>query len=1142
MSPERTIDPPEPSQFSFALPVELLDYFPNALAILALDGTVRVVNRAALKLLSFHSSEIIGRHFGFFLHSLDPPLLVGGFQKLLEVGNASFNVALRCGGDHFIQVEIHLTVFYDDQAQPSGVLVMSREGDEQHLLIRQAVAKVADQVSQLIAYASSDEDAWSRLFALCQELFDTPGGWLSLHRPDELHYIPYTFGAMYEQPDWPCAGMTFTDCPCIGVFEGESDPCAVNSMNCPLLTPTFDSGDPDLRPLHHGVAPILNANGERIADICLMAPAGRIFHHHELALMDAMADQVGQALERGEIGFPAAPASPDRFAVIQGQDVAPALLEVLEQILRDLAALVPYVSAGIFLQERDGLRLMAAVNHPQAQDLRGQLFPYSDDALHQEIVRTRSPVILEDVRQNPHFQSWGGLDYIRGWMGLPLVVNDAVIGIITVDSDQVGGFSQRDGVVAQAFAGQAAIAVEKARLADELRQGKRNLELLNRLSQSLVVSLEPEAVADKALELITAIFNDCFGEIYVAENGQERLHLLATRNHPPRVVEKLHSQPYLRTGVGIVSTSIEMRRPVLVPNVFEDPRWVRIPDLGLTVRSVASAPLIARNEMVGALVLGSPELGVFSHRYLSLLQSIAAPVALALQNARLFVAERGRRQEAEMLHDATGALTLDLRVEQILRILLERLRKVVYFDSACVMLWEGKDLHLMAEIGLSRSDEALVRRFPAEKSFFADIQRARRAIFFDDVQKLPRWSGWGGASTTRSWMGVPLIHRGDVLGYITLDSLQVDRYGEKEASLAQAFANQVTTTLVNAQLLQDSQRAMFEQLEMSAILRDLNGATSLADIQAAVAEGLHRLIGPEAIEIGLYQLDEQKVTAERTIWAGGERGESAGCTYRMGESSVVFALLSGRSHTSIELAEESEQPIEQEWVAQGFHARIALALRSGDRVIGHIQLLWRDQLEPAQAIHFSLPQIADAVAIAAEKIALLQNATRRADELQRLADLSRALRTVEDRESITETFLSVCLRVLQADQGYVLVPSAAGDALEVIAQIGRSPLGPILRFGYNDSIVGRVFRSGEPYGAADLFNDPLVHRQTLQNWIEAGITFASGIYAPLRSGAQVIGVVCLRNTETHHAFSPSDLRLLNVFAEIAGYALHRAKI
>lgn len=1118
---------------------------------MALDGTIRGINRAALQLLNRHTSQVIGQHFSQFLAAASlPSPLTGHFQPddlaaLAEMRNTQAEITLRTGEEAEVTLEIRLAVMYDEQAQPSGVVVMGKQETEDLFFERQAVASVADRVSRLIVRSASDEEFWENIFSLCVTLFECTGGWLTVYRESGRTYIPFGGREIHDLFTRDRRQEGAATCSCMELsFDGKL--CAANVMDCPWLQPGPSALDPKKITTSHGVTPVVSHSGERLAHICLIPPSGHLLHRHELLLLDAIGDQVSQAIERAEIGFPH-PHTVASLSPHHRMEANEELDGVLEQILANLATVVPFVSGGVFLQEAEGMRLRAAVRHPGALDLRGRLFPSAANQLHQQIARTRKRIILEDAQADPRFQSWGGLDYIRSWMGLPLIVRDEMIGLITLDREEPGAFTAQEGLLAQVFADQAAIAVEKAQLAGELRSDKSHLELLYQLSQTLVAVMEPEAVAENALALLTTVFGDCFGEIYVAEQGKVFLQLLAAVGHRPDVLEKLRDQPYLRPGVGIVGASVELRRAVIVPDVRNDPRWIWTPELNLTVLSIVSIPLVARNEVVGALVLGSPVCNTFTNEYLPLLQSIASSVALVLQNARLYVAERRRRQEAETLRTATGAVTLDLRLEQILDILLDRLLQVVRFDSASVMIAEGKWLHAVAGRGLPKPEEVIGHYFPIDNSFFAQIQRTRRAIYFPDVQQGVHFSGWGGTSSTRGWMGVPLLHRGEVLGYITLDSLQVGTYGEKEATVAQAFANQAAITLVNAQLLRESQKTAFEQHEVSVIFRGLNGAANLEEIQNVVAPGVHRLFAPAAVEIALYVEAEQTVRAARTFWATDGTTEenssySSFVTYGFDESAALESLRKGKSYVASHASGQTLRPIEEMWASQGFRSQMALPFQTGERVLGHIQLLWIEHTSPSQVIHFLLPQIVDGISLAAEKLNLFEQTVERANELSVLSDLSGALRLAEGRERIIEIALNTALRVLRADRAYLLVPSAAEAALQVIAQAGKGPMSAVSRFGYTNSNAGRVYLTGQPYLAHNLIEDETAHQPTVQKWRAEGIKFISAVYAPLRAGGETVGVLSLTNSETQRSFTRAELQLCNAIAEIVGTALHRSTI
>jgi signal transduction histidine kinase len=103
-----------------------------------------------------------------------------------------------------------------------------------------------------------------------------------------------------------------------------------------------------------------------------------------------------------------------------------------------------------------------------------------EGALFGEIQRTAQPLILADAQADPRFQPWGDADYVRGWMGVPLVVRGEIIGCLTLDSRQVAAYNLPEAALAQAFATQAAAAIQNARLFEQVRSGRERLQTLSR--------------------------------------------------------------------------------------------------------------------------------------------------------------------------------------------------------------------------------------------------------------------------------------------------------------------------------------------------------------------------------------------------------------------------------------------------------------------------------------------------------------------------------------------------------------------------------------------------------------------------------------------------------------------------------------
>ncbi len=136
---------------------------------------------------------------------------------------------------------------------------------------------------------------------------------------------------------------------------------------------------------------------------------------------------------------------------------------VLDQIITNLERVVPFDSCAIFLREIDFLRIVAARGFPGPKNIVGETFPLNNE-LTLESISTNRVLILEDAQKDPRFEAWGDAKHIHGWMGVPLFARGSAIGYLTIDSHKVGAYRESDALMAQAFANEAAIAIENARL------------------------------------------------------------------------------------------------------------------------------------------------------------------------------------------------------------------------------------------------------------------------------------------------------------------------------------------------------------------------------------------------------------------------------------------------------------------------------------------------------------------------------------------------------------------------------------------------------------------------------------------------------------------------------------------------------
>ncbi|MBC8264007.1 MAG: PAS domain S-box protein [Anaerolineales bacterium] len=170
------------------------------------------------------------------------------------------------------------------------------------------------------------------------------------------------------------------------------------------------------------------------------------------------------------------------------------LTEVLDIILEQLDKVIPYHSAGIYLFSEGIARLAAGKGFPDLERALQISFPVNEDPLTRELLQEKRPLVLADAQADERFLARGGREYVRSWIGAPLIAKDRAVGFLTIDHREPGVYDKERAEIVQAFASQVAIAIENARLYEEaqreLAERKRAEEELRQSFGKLQRALE----------------------------------------------------------------------------------------------------------------------------------------------------------------------------------------------------------------------------------------------------------------------------------------------------------------------------------------------------------------------------------------------------------------------------------------------------------------------------------------------------------------------------------------------------------------------------------------------------------------------------------------------------------------------------
>ncbi len=409
------------------------------------------------------------------------------------------------------------------------------------------------------------------------------------------------------------------------------------------------------------LAAAVRAAGQLLGALWLVTGVPRPFSADEQALVREVADLVAVALNNRRL---LAAEQQARARECSLREVSASLTlglsrgAVLKRILEQLGQLVPFASAAIVLL--DGGEIVFAATHEQGprpeqiDDLRRHT-----PATLRMLIDSCRPRVIDDTSKDPDWDDLPGFSYIRAWLGVPLLYNGVCIGALTIDREQPYSFSAADVELAMAFANQAAVAIENARLfnavqshaeqlEERVRERTRELEALYGISAATIEQPELASVLARALELAVAAF-DC---------PAAAVHLIQPDRPEHQPIAHLD-----RSGGRLAGFLGDPRVGVLLrERALAGPTRIAGGELAAALgegwpQAVAIAPLRARGRNLGVLSLWSDAAGAFTGatRFLTAVadQLGAAVESLQLrQMMRQAAVLEERERVARELHDA----------------------------------------------------------------------------------------------------------------------------------------------------------------------------------------------------------------------------------------------------------------------------------------------------------------------------------------------------------------------------------------------------------------------------------------------------------------------------------------------------------
>ncbi|MCZ2096114.1 MAG: GAF domain-containing protein [Anaerolineae bacterium] len=756
------------------------------------------------------------------------------------------------------------------------------------------------------------------------------------------------------------------------------------------------------RPSHHTGKPSrsavfapLIAGGTALGVIAVQSDQPNSFSPEDHRLLTLLANQASGAIRNAQT-FEATQERARQLRLINDVTRQIVAIQPLPDLFRQIVTLIHdafgYYAVSIFIADEKTRRIeLRASSHESFERALLALEPGQGMigwvAVHAETAL--APNVAEDPRFLPH----AVLDATRSEIGVPLTVQQRVLGVLDVQSNRLDAFGPDDIFLLETLAGQLAIAIQEAQTYDAERRQTERVNAMTDVARALVSILNIDDLLDEVVDLVTDHL------------GYDRVHLFL------RVADRL----VFRSGSGVHSGRWALERlafaldddgviawvaregqPKVSGNVQGDAWYLTGPDLADT-RSEMTVPIRIGGHVLGVFDIQSTEPDAFTDDDVALIQALADTVAIALRNASLFANESRRRMLSETLRELSTVLGSSLDLASVLDGILVGLERVVDYTAGVILLYDPNTATY--QISAARGDivdaegESWDALIPA-----AEMDHTRLTALLHQLTLADE----GDHADSHDQILVPLTVAGEPTGYLALERIGPDRFSPEDNEIINTFANQAAVAITNAQLYMAQREEAWVSTALLQVAEATARATTLDEVLSTVARITPLLVGVDWSAVLLAESNSFRV-----VEVAGLSPEVAAAVTGYTVTPLTWPLLSQIKQDGQPLLlnaatpKPNDIPVEFN-ISQG----VVLPLLAKGEVMGLILIGQREGTEPMSRRKIELVSgIANQAALAVESAQLLAAQQEEAWVSTALLQVAEAVNTQLDSEQSLETIV-----------------------------------------------------------------------------------------------------------------------------------------
>jgi GAF domain-containing protein/CheY-like chemotaxis protein len=879
---------------------------------------------------------------------------------------------------------------------------------------------------------------------------------------------------------------------------------------------------------------------------------------HDEAVLTRLADHAAVAVENARL-YREARLYADRLRSLEEVNRLISSSLQMDEVLRNIAAAVSrfldasLVSVWVLDGTRGVLRRELALGDAEAL----ATFPAEvrlEEAGIGWSVAHREPILWADAEHDPRAAVNVRLleRGLRFFTAYPIALGDRVLGVFAVNRAAPLPATPETASMLGSLAAQAALALDHARLYQELTRHLEETRALLEVAELLNSTLELRALLERVAIKVAQVCRVDRCAIFQWDGARvvPLMAQFADGRQDARLwaaFRALEADP--PEAVPAHVTAIRTRQPVIIDDATASAELPGPTVATFGIRSYLAVPLIRQDQVVGLMSLDTTGHAIrFDPAQVDLAMAIAGQLALALANTRLYAEAQERVQETTTLLAVGRVLSEPAPAAEMMRRVAREVARAVGADTVAAYVREGRSGALVPLAGYHvppHLTEAFGRRSidPARLLASVPAWREGHAAWSADVLGDPRFSRtWVEGLPALSALVAPAMARGEPVGALLLAWWRVGReFPPALVRLIEGVAAQMGLALENADLARQTASKLRETETLLSVSRALSSTLDLQALLRHLLRRVARAVDADTVGTWLAGPDGEWMEPAAGYRVPAERMEALR-GLRLSLKEDPFYAEAARTRRPVLSQEASEDPRIPERVrrAVGPHrTNLFVPIVASERVIGGFAAVWWTRRPELSGSDLALLEaIGSQAGIAIENARLFQENRRQVEELSLLHDLSRAVTGELDQAALLDTLHRQVLRVLEVRHlALLLHDEPSGDFQAVLRLRDGIREEETRRYPAGIGLMSVVLRERRPvrttaYGAecARRGVPPVPGMTDLKHWL--------GV--PLRAGETVLGVLALSRDEP--AFTDADERLLGGVGDLMALALRSARL